>query len=154
MNIKYLSREEMIHEILNLKTISILIAMFFVIAIVLIILFMSLKVFKEHAIIKSLLVSVMMSCATCALLASVVYSHSISKKYSVIQKESKAQIVNIEDARLTEKRVKMIKDAGYQLNVWTVNKKTRANQLKNWGVDGIFTDKADQMMQLQDEKSK
>ncbi|WP_251517162.1 MULTISPECIES: glycerophosphoryl diester phosphodiesterase [Staphylococcus] len=65
-----------------------------------------------------------------------------------------SQIVNIEDARLTEKRVKMIKDAGYQLNVWTVNKKTRANQLKNWGVDGIFTDKADQMMQLQDEKSK
>ena len=86
MNIKYLSREEMIHEILNLKTISILIAMFFVIVIVLIILFMSLKVFKEHAIIKSLLVSVMMSCATCALLASVVYSHSISKKYIVIQK--------------------------------------------------------------------
>lgn len=57
--------------------------------------------------------------------------------------------MNIEDAKLTQARVKMIKNAGYELNVWTVNKKLRANQLANWGVDGIFTDKADDMVHLE-----
>ena len=40
----------------------------------------------------------------------------------------------------------MVKEAGYELNVWTVNKP--ANQLANWGVDGIFTDNADKMVHL------
>ena len=39
-------------------------------------------------------------------------------------------------------------EAGYELNVWTVNKPARANQLANWGVDGIFTDNADKMVHL------
>ncbi|MCU5745431.1 glycerophosphoryl diester phosphodiesterase [Staphylococcus sp. SQ8-PEA] len=60
-----------------------------------------------------------------------------------------SKIVNIENAKLTESKVKMIKEAGYELNVWTVNKDTRANQLANWGVDGIFTDKIDQLIHLQ-----
>ncbi|MEB8210309.1 glycerophosphoryl diester phosphodiesterase [Staphylococcus succinus] len=60
-----------------------------------------------------------------------------------------SKTVNIEDAKLTQARVKMIKNAGYELNVWTVNKKLRANQLANWGVDGIFTDKADDMVHLE-----
>ncbi|HCZ2724212.1 TPA: glycerophosphoryl diester phosphodiesterase, partial [Staphylococcus aureus] len=29
-----------------------------------------------------------------------------------------------------------------------VNKPARANQLANWGVDGIFTDNADKMVHL------
>ncbi|MDN8823202.1 glycerophosphodiester phosphodiesterase family protein, partial [Staphylococcus aureus] len=53
-------------------------------------------------------------------------------------------IVNIEDAKLSQARVRSIKNAGYELNVWTVNSKARANQLSNWGVDGVFTDKADE----------
>lgn len=60
-----------------------------------------------------------------------------------------SSIVNIEDAKLMQARVKKIKNAGYALNVWTVNKKLRANQLANWGVDGIFTDKADEMIHLE-----
>ncbi|ANQ65337.1 glycerophosphodiester phosphodiesterase family protein [Staphylococcus equorum] len=60
-----------------------------------------------------------------------------------------SKIVNIEDAKLTQARVKKIKNAGYVLNVWTVNKQLRANQLANWGVDGIFTDKADEMIHLE-----
>ena len=28
----------------------------------------------------------------------------------------------------------MVKEAGYELNVWTVNKPARANQLANWGL--------------------
>ena len=36
--------------------------------------------------------------------------------------------------------VRQLKKAGYEVNVWTVDKIDRANQLFNWGVDGIFTD--------------
>lgn len=50
--------------------------------------------------------------------------------------------------KLTKAKVKMVKEAGYELNVWTVNKPARANQLANWGVDGIFTDNADKMVHL------
>ena len=57
-------------------------------------------------------------------------------------------IVNIEDAKLSQARVRSIKNAGYELNVWTVNSKMRANQLSNWGVDGVFTDKADELVHL------
>ena len=57
-------------------------------------------------------------------------------------------IVNIEDAKLSQARVRSIKNAGYELNVWTVNSKVRANQLSNWGVDGVFTDKADELVHL------
>ncbi|MEB7436888.1 glycerophosphoryl diester phosphodiesterase [Mammaliicoccus sciuri] len=59
-----------------------------------------------------------------------------------------AKIVNTEDAKLTKAKVRMVKEAGYELNVWTVNKPARANQLANWGVDGIFTDSADKMVHL------
>lgn len=60
-----------------------------------------------------------------------------------------SKIINIEDAKLTQSRVEMIRNAGFDLNVWTVNKKERANQLANWGVTGIFTDKADAMIHLE-----
>ncbi|MCQ9288394.1 glycerophosphoryl diester phosphodiesterase [Staphylococcus gallinarum] len=60
-----------------------------------------------------------------------------------------SKIVNIEDAKLTQNRVEMIRNAGFDLNVWTVNKKERANQLANWGATGIFTDKADAMIHLE-----
>ncbi len=49
---------------------------------------------------------------------------------------------------LLKTKVRMVKEAGYELNVWTVNKPARANQLANWGVDGIFTDNADKMSLL------
>ena len=35
-----------------------------------------------------------------------------------------SKIVNIEDAKLTQNRVEMIRNAGFDLNVWTVNKRT------------------------------
>jgi len=36
--------------------------------------------------------------------------------------------------------IKQYKAAGYKINVFTVNDLARANQLFNWGVDGVFTD--------------
>ncbi|WP_434362506.1 glycerophosphoryl diester phosphodiesterase [Parasalinivibrio latis] len=53
-----------------------------------------------------------------------------------------AEFIHPEDKGLTKDRVKMMKDAGYGINVYTVNDLARANQLFNWGVDGVFTDVA------------
>lgn len=50
------------------------------------------------------------------------------------------KIVHPDNRRLTASKVKRLKEAGYEVNVWTVDKIDRANQLFNWGVDGIFTD--------------
>ena len=80
---------------------------------------------------------------------AVLYKNAYFKEdFRTVMDFCNAQIINIQDAKLTEARVKMIKSAGYELNVWTVNKLVRANQLANWGVDGIFTDKLDQLIHL------
>ncbi|NHA36127.1 glycerophosphoryl diester phosphodiesterase [Staphylococcus schleiferi] len=60
-----------------------------------------------------------------------------------------SSIVHLEDINLTRELVSEIKNSGYTLNVWTVNDKDRANTLINWGVDGIFTDYADDLIHLQ-----
>ncbi len=60
-----------------------------------------------------------------------------------------SSIVHLEDINLTRELVSEIKNSGYSLNVWTVNDKGRANTLINWGVDGIFTDYADDLIHLQ-----
>lgn len=52
-----------------------------------------------------------------------------------------ADHVHIEDEGLTEETIKEIKQYGYKVHVYTVNELVRANQLFNWGADGVFTDK-------------
>ncbi|WP_026459913.1 glycerophosphoryl diester phosphodiesterase [Schaalia suimastitidis] len=42
---------------------------------------------------------------------------------------------------LTEAEVAQMKDAGFAVNVWTVNDVETARRLASWGVDGIFTDR-------------
>ncbi len=51
-----------------------------------------------------------------------------------------AECVHPEDAGLTQAQVHAFKAAGYRVHVYTVNNLARANQLFNWGVDGVFTD--------------
>ena len=51
-----------------------------------------------------------------------------------------ADYVHIEDKFVTAEIVKLVKSKGFGINVWTVNDLARANQLFNWGIDGIFTD--------------
>ncbi|MDR2007508.1 MAG: glycerophosphoryl diester phosphodiesterase [Alphaproteobacteria bacterium] len=51
-----------------------------------------------------------------------------------------AEYIHPQNEGLTKAHVDMFKGAGYKVNVWTVNKLDRANQLFNWGVDGVFTD--------------
>ena len=51
-----------------------------------------------------------------------------------------AVAIHPEDAGLTEAMVRSARAAGYGVNVWTVNRPDRANQLFNWGCTGVFTD--------------
>ncbi|ARJ52039.1 glycerophosphodiester phosphodiesterase family protein [Staphylococcus lutrae] len=65
-----------------------------------------------------------------------------------------SSIVHLEDIDITRELVTEIKTSGYTLNMWTVNDKDRANMLINWGVDGLFTDNADQLTHFQHESRK
>lgn len=80
--------------------------------------------------------------------AVIFHTTSFREDWRTLLDYCNAKIVNTEDEKLTKAKVKMVKEAGYELNVWTVNKPARANQLANWGVDGIFTDYADKMVHL------
>ncbi|MDR1852707.1 MAG: glycerophosphoryl diester phosphodiesterase [Propionibacteriaceae bacterium] len=59
-----------------------------------------------------------------------------------------AEYAHLENTGLTKERVEAIREAGFRVNVWTVNEPARANELFNWGVDGIFTDYADKMTRI------
>ena len=56
-----------------------------------------------------------------------------------------ADYVHPEDSGLTRDRVQVFRQAGYGVNVWTVNSLSRANELFNWGVTGVFSDIAHQI---------
>ncbi|MDP9806204.1 glycerophosphoryl diester phosphodiesterase [Trueperella bonasi] len=59
---------------------------------------------------------------------------------------SLAEYIHPEASSLTKERVDAFHDAGYGINVWTVDDPARANQLVNWGVDGVVSKVADQLM--------
>ncbi|WP_416353204.1 glycerophosphodiester phosphodiesterase family protein [Agrilactobacillus fermenti] len=59
------------------------------------------------------------------------------------------KIIHPQSEGLTKEKVQTIKDHGYDLNVWTVDRIDRANQLFNWGVDGVITNIAQNMPQIQ-----
>lgn len=65
------------------------------------------------------------------------YTFSLFKP---LTKVLNTKIIHPDNRRLTATKVRRLKDAGYEVNVWTVDQIDRANQLFNWGVDGIFTD--------------
>lgn len=57
-----------------------------------------------------------------------------------------ADYIHPDDSTLTRAQVQAFREAGYGVNVWTVNSPARANELFNWGVTGVFTDVAHQML--------
>ncbi len=57
-----------------------------------------------------------------------------------VMQACQAESIHIEDEGLTEEIIKEIKQQGYVVRVYTVNNIIRANQLFNWGVEGLFTD--------------
>ncbi len=50
--------------------------------------------------------------------------------------------IHPDDTGLTQTEVAAMRDAGFEVNVWTVNDLDRARELARWGVSGIFTDRA------------
>ncbi|MGC5905810.1 glycerophosphodiester phosphodiesterase [Providencia stuartii] len=51
--------------------------------------------------------------------------------------------IHLDHTLLDEKRVKLLKEAGLYILVYTVNDPARASRLLNWGVDAICTDAID-----------
>lgn len=67
-------------------------------------------------------------------------SHALHDDWNSIIEWCQADYIHPEEKGLTKEMVQQFKDAGIKVNVWTVNNLARANQLFNWGVDGICTD--------------
>jgi len=67
-------------------------------------------------------------------------SHNLYDDWRSIMEWCGASFIHLEDKHLTRNFISKIKEAGFKINVWTVNDLARGNELFNWGVDGIFTD--------------
>lgn len=65
---------------------------------------------------------------------------SLGDDWESVMQACVADYIHPEDQNLTQAMVARFKSAGYKINVYTVNDLARANQLFNWGVDGVFTD--------------
>lgn len=59
-----------------------------------------------------------------------------------------ASYIHPEDKGLTAAKVRQFREAGFGVNVWTVDEVDRANQLFNWGCTGVFTNCADSLIHL------
>lgn len=66
--------------------------------------------------------------------------HSIQEDWLTPIQACLASAIHVEDEGLTQAQVIDFKRQGVEVNVYTVNDLARANQLFNWGVDGVFTD--------------
>ena len=70
-----------------------------------------------------------------------------------------ATYIHVEDADplsddgLKEEYVRAFLDAGYGVNVWTVNDPKRAQELFDWGVTGVFSDVADELLETSADES-
>ena len=62
-----------------------------------------------------------------------------------IAEELNAVAINCSVKIVNENRVKLIKERGLKVFVYTVNSPKKAEELFNMGVDGIFTDNPDKM---------
>lgn len=57
-----------------------------------------------------------------------------------------ATYIHPDDAHMRPEYIAAFREAGYGVNVWTVNSKARANELFNWGASAVFTDIADELL--------
>lgn len=73
-------------------------------------------------------------------LACLFDNDSLQGDWRVILQACQAKHIHVEDGGLTKENIVEMKSHGYVVNVYTVNSLSRANQLFNWGVDGVFTD--------------
>ncbi|MDD7385369.1 MAG: glycerophosphodiester phosphodiesterase family protein [Actinomycetaceae bacterium] len=57
-----------------------------------------------------------------------------------------ATYLHPETTWVTPSRVELLHQAGFGVNTWTQNSRVHANEMTNWGVDGIITDVADSFL--------
>ncbi|MDO5049288.1 MAG: glycerophosphoryl diester phosphodiesterase [Actinomycetaceae bacterium] len=62
------------------------------------------------------------------------------QKWIDIANEVEAEAIHPCERGLTEEAVRAMTDAGFQVNVWTVNDLERAAELYSWGVRAVMTD--------------
>ncbi|EAP5222100.1 glycerophosphoryl diester phosphodiesterase, partial [Salmonella enterica] len=67
-------------------------------------------------------------------------AHTLYDDWKSIIEWCGAEYIHPENKELTESMIQKFKSENLKINVWTVNDLGRANELFNWGVDGIFTD--------------
>lgn len=58
-------------------------------------------------------------------------------------KQLECYSIHFNKRTLTQDRVKAVKEQGYVVCAYTVNRKRQANKLFNWGVDAVFSDYPD-----------
>lgn len=66
-------------------------------------------------------------------------TEDLQSDWLMVLQTCQADAANVEDNGLTKEKIIKIKSQGYAVNVYSVNCLARANQLFNWGADGIFT---------------
>lgn len=69
--------------------------------------------------------------------------HEWDGAWSAEAKRLNVNSVHLSRKILTADRAKAIKEQGYQLAVYTVNRRKQAKQLFRWGVDAVFSDYPD-----------
>lgn len=69
--------------------------------------------------------------------------HRWQPNWQSLAQRINASSINLNQSILTQSRIQEIKEAGYSLLAYTVNKKQQAEELLNWGVDAVFSDYPD-----------
>lgn len=69
--------------------------------------------------------------------------HRVSRTMFTVAEELDAWSVNISRQLASRELIDQAHDQGYRVIVYTVNDPHEAERLKDWGVDGLFTDRPD-----------
>lgn len=79
----------------------------------------------------------------------ILFEDAIPTNWLQVAQAVQADYIHPDVNYLTAADVLKFKQAGYQTNVWTVNDQATATELFSWGVYGIFTDFAHEMLATQ-----
>jgi len=66
----------------------------------------------------------------------------------LFNKKAQPDMLMMDHQRATPRYVKRMKRKGYRVFTWTVNDAERARELVEMGVDGIITDRPDQLLEV------
>jgi len=72
----------------------------------------------------------------------------IPKNWREILQRLDCVALHAQSKHLTEVKVRAIVDGGYTVRAFTVNEKIEAERLFRWGVDGVFSDFPDRLVEL------